>query len=117
MHFIGQAFLLVELGGALRIKCTSNWEDLKLAENIPSVVALRRFVRAWLDGVLESPNSLGQTLPELRQLLRAEQKQCDCQNHQQMPWLEYAFDHRFPSLEKTGRSARIFPELTPLIIK
>jgi hypothetical protein len=74
-------------------------------------IDLCRFVRTRLDGVLKSPNSLGQALPELRQLLRAEQKQCDCQNHQQVPWLEYTFDHRFPSWEKTECSARIFPRL------
>jgi hypothetical protein len=28
-----------------------------------------------------------------------------------VPGLEYSFDHRFSSLEKTERSATIFPEL------
>jgi hypothetical protein len=41
-----------------------------------------------LNSIFEAPNSFGQALPKLRQLLRAEQKQCNYQDHQQVPRLE-----------------------------
>ena len=49
-----------------------------------------------LDSLFESPDSLGQSLAEFRQLLGAEQKKCDCQNYQQMARLEQVFDHTLP---------------------
>ncbi len=50
-------------------------------------VYLSRIVRTGLESLFESANSFGQALSELRQFLTAKQKQCDCQNHQQVPRL------------------------------
>lgn len=54
----------------------------------PRVADLCRVARTRLESVFESPDSLGQALSEFGQLLWAEQKECDGQNHQQVPGLE-----------------------------
>src|ERR1017187_8954558 len=50
-----------------------------------------------LQRVLKAANALGQTLSELRQLLRAEEQQGDGQDDQQVPGLEQIFNHVKPA--------------------
>jgi hypothetical protein len=52
-------------------------------------------VRARLESVFEPPNSFGQAFSQLGQLARAEQKDSDCQEYEQVPGLQQVFEHRF----------------------
>ena len=50
--------------------------------------------RGTLDSIFEAPNSFGQPLSKLRQLLRAEHQEGNCKNNYQMPRLEQIFNHK-----------------------